>query len=169
MSIDEIAIIASLITGFATLTVAAFLAFKLRLQHIDSKTDLELQIQDRWDSAVRLAMDSDGTDILTRGRKDLEELTDDVERAKFHWICASAMNSIMLKYSYGTRSGFDRERHIKEFIARSPGIRSIYREGRLRATFRSDHQKVLDEIVKSIDDEVGKDGVLNIPSEYPYK
>ena len=42
MSIDEIAIIASLITGFATLTVAAFLAFQLRLQHIDSKTDLEL-------------------------------------------------------------------------------------------------------------------------------
>ena len=105
-----------------------------------------------------------GSEMCIRDR-----LTDDVERAKFHWICASAMNSIMLKYSYGTRSGFDRERHIKEFIARSPGIRSIYREGRLRATFRSDHQKVLDEIVKSIDDEVGKDGVLNIPSEYPYK
>ena len=79
------------------------------------------------------------------------------------------MNSIMLKYSYGTRSGFGRERHVKEFVARSPGIRSIYRECRLQAIFRSDHQKVLDEIVKSIDDEVGKDGVLNIPSDYSSK
>ena len=168
MTIDEMAIIASLLTGFATLTVAIFLAIQLRMQNIDSKTELELQIQERWDSAIRLAMEGDGTDILTRGRRNIAELRDEVETSKFHWICASAMNSLMLKYSYGTRSGFDRERHIKEFIARSPGIRNIYRDGRLRATFRTDHQQVLDNIVKSGDDEVGVDGVLNIPSDYPY-
>ena len=103
MTIDEMAIIASLLTGFATLTVAIFLAIQLRMQNIDSKTELELQIQERWDSAIRLAMEGGGTDILTRGRRNIAELRDEVETSKFHWICASAMNSLMLKYSYGTR------------------------------------------------------------------
>jgi len=62
----------------------------------------------------------------------------------------------------------DQERHIKEFLARSPGIRALYRDGRLRATFRDDHQVVLDKIVKSIDDEVGHDGILNLSSGYPH-
>ena len=171
MDINQITILASLVTGFATLSVAIFLAFQLKLQHRDSKKELELQLQERWDTGLKLIMDfngSEGIDILTRGRKNLNLLKTENEKAILHMLSATSINTLMLKYSYGEQSGYDQERHIKEFLARSPGIRALYRDGRLRATFRDDHQVVLDKIVKSIDDEVGHDGILNLSSGYPH-
>lgn len=165
-----------LISGIATLIIAIILVFQLRKQNDELahqrdnfNKDLSIQIQERWDSlALSLATNREMLDIYMRGRQDYNSLSDPTEENIFHWVSTSAINLLLMKYTYGDIAGFDRKRHITELLGRSPGIRHAYKSKRLRHQFSQEYQTVLDALVKDIDDAVGPDGLYVTESEYPH-
>ena len=59
--------------------------------------------------------------------------------------------------------------HLKEYFASSPGAREAYRTSTIRQQLDKESVKILDEIIREVDEEVGLDGILEINSTYPYK
>ena len=107
-------------------------------------------------------------DIYIRRRQDYNSLSDPTEENIFHWVSTSAINLLLMKYTYSDIAGFDRKRHITEHLGRSPGIRHAYRSKRLLHQFSQEYQRVLDALVKEIDGAVGLDGLYVTESDYPH-
>ena len=74
-----------------------------------------------------------------------------------------------MKNFYSDETGYEKSLHLKEYLGSSPGIRKAYRDSTIRQQLDKESVDILDEIVKSIDEEVGLDGILETKSTYPYK
>ena len=57
----------------------------------------------------------------------------------------------------------------KELLASSPGIREAYRISTIRQQLDIESVKILDEIVRDIDEVYGLYGIHETQSTYPYK
>ena len=171
----DIELMAQIITGSATLIVAIVLLFQLKqqsnqlkLQHKDFAQQIKNQIGDRRTSAT-LNLNPDMREIIFKARYDYKSLEETHEKTFFHQWVVSAVEILMMKNFYSDETGYQKSLHLKEYFASSPGAREAYRTSTIRQQLDVESVKVLDEIVREIDEEVGLDGVLETKSTYPYK
>ena len=82
MDWDQLATVAQLITGVATLAVAVLLVSQLRQQHRDSEREILYTSQGRMQDLMRSIMTSDFGPIWTKGGQDFDSL-DPIEKEQY--------------------------------------------------------------------------------------
>ena len=76
MDWDQIAIVAQIASGFATLAVAIFLASQLRLQHQDAQRELTFASENRQENLLLATVaDASLAEAMVRGNEDFVGLT----------------------------------------------------------------------------------------------
>ena len=113
MDWDQVATISQLVTGAATLAVAAFLAVQLRLQrkdseraHRDSEREILYTAQGRVQDLMRTVMTSDFGPIWTKGGQDFDSLNP-VEKEQYRGFGYSLMTLQSVNAQSG-HEGLDR-------------------------------------------------------------
>ena len=102
MDWDQLATLAQLVTGIATLGVAVLLVSQLRQQHRDSEREILYTSQGRMQDLMRSIMTSDFGPIWTKGGQDFDSL-DPIEREQFR---ALGYSMLMLQ-SVNAQSGHE--------------------------------------------------------------
>ena len=168
---------AQIITGSATLLVALVLLFQLKqqndqlkLQHKDFAQQIKNQIGERRTSATfALLGNQKYRDMMFNARHDYKILKDRHERTIFHQWIISSLELTLMKNFYSDETGYEKSLHLKEILASSPGIREAYRISTIRQQLDVESVKILDEIVREIDKELGLYGLEETESTYPYE
>ena len=76
MDWDQIAIVAQIASGFATLAVAVFLASQLKLQHQDAQRELTFASENRQENLLlSTATDASLAEAMVKGNEDFLSLT----------------------------------------------------------------------------------------------
>jgi hypothetical protein len=90
MDWDQLATLAQLVTGVATLGVAVLLVSQLRQQHRDAEREILYTSQGRMQDLMRSVMTSDFGPIWTKGGQDFNSLNP-VEKEQYRAWCYSVM------------------------------------------------------------------------------
>ena len=102
MDWDQLATLAQLVTGVATLAVAVLLVSQLRQQHRDAEREILYTSQGRMQDLMRTVMNSDFGPIWTKGGEDFDSLNP-VEKEQYRAWCYS----IMTLQSVNAQSGHE--------------------------------------------------------------
>ena len=172
----DLVVIAQIITGIATLIVALVLVFQLRqqnnqlkLQRMDFTQQIKNQIVERRTNTVLTqATNPEIAKIMRNGRYDYSTIDND-HKTFFHQMLITTLELLLLKNFYSNETGYEKSLHLRELLGSSPGGRKAYRDSTIRQQMDKESVKILDEIVREIDEEVGLDGILETKSTYPYK
>ena len=173
----DLVVIAQIITGSATLIVALVLMYQLKqqndqlkLQHKDFAQQIKNQIGERRTSSTySLLSNPEYREMIFNARYDYKILKDRHEKTIFHQWIISSLEFTIMKNFYSDETGYEKSLHLKELLASSPGIREAYRISTVRQQLDIETVKILDEIVREIDEEYGLDGIYETQSTYPYK
>ena len=87
----------------------------------------------------------------------------------FHKMVITSLELLLMKNFYSNETGYEKSLHLRELLGSSPGARKAYRDSTIRQQMDKESLKILDEIVREIDEEVGLDGILETKSNYHYK
>ena len=129
MDWDQLATVAQLVTGAATLLVAAFLWNQLRVQHRDSERDFAFSNENRQQNLFQgVYVDSEAWDLQWKGLSDYESLTPKEEfrfRIIQQMIYLWSWNAWRLK-----RDGEDTARFRFQWVQllEQPGARRFHEE-----------------------------------------
>ena len=172
----DLVVIAQIRTGSATLIVALVLVFQLKqqnnqvkLQRMDFTQQIKNQIVERRTNTVLTqATNPDIFQFMQNGRYDYLSVNAE-HKTFFHQMVITSLELLLMKNFYSDETGYEKSLHLKEYLGSSPGIRKAYRDSTIRQQLDKESVDILDEIVKSIDEEVGLDGILETKSTYPYK
>ena len=156
----DLVVIAQIITGSATLFVALVLMYQLKqqndqlkLQHKDFAQQIKNQIGERRTSATfSLLSNPKYREMIFNARYDYKILKDRHERTIFHQWIISSLELTLMKNFYSDETGYEKSLHLKEILASSPGIREAYRISTIRQQLDIESVKILDEIVRKIDE-----------------
>ena len=173
----DLVLIAQLITGTATLIVALVLVFQLKqqndqlkLQHKDFAQQIKNQIGERRTSGnYSLLANKELSEMIFNARYDYKILQDRHQKTIFHQWVITTLEFTLLKNLFSDETGYEKSLHLKEILASSPGIREAYRVSTIRQQLDKESVKILDEIVREIDEELGLYGLQETESTYPYK
>jgi hypothetical protein len=173
----DLLVIAQIITGTATLVVALVLMFQLKqqndqlkLQHKNFTQQIKNQIGERRTAAMFSHLSNpEYRETIFKARYDYKILKDRHEKTVFHQWIISTLELTLMKNFYSDETGYEKSLHLKEILASSPGIREAYRISTIRQQLDIESVKILDEIVREIDEEYGLDGMYETESTYPYK
>tara|TARA_Y100001970_G_scaffold233588_1_gene291271 strand:- start:549 stop:1076 length:528 start_codon:yes stop_codon:yes gene_type:complete len=173
----DLIVIAQIITGTATLVVALVLVFQLkqqndqlRLQHKDFAQQIKNQIGERRTSGnYSLLANKELSEMIFNARYDYKILQDRHQKTIFHQWVITTLEFTLLKNLFSDETGYEKSLHLKEILASSPGIREAYRVSTIRQQLDKESVKILDEIVREIDEELGIYGLQETESTYPYK
>ena len=157
MDWDQVATISQLVTGAATLAVAAFLAVQLRLQrkdseraHRDSEREILYTAQGRVQDLMRTVMTSDFGPIWTKGGQDFDSLNP-VEKEQYRGFGYS----LMTLQSVNSQSGHEGLDHGVESRLRVqtegtwkswPGMATYYEQYGRSHTYNPDLMALYDSI-----------------------
>ena len=172
----DLVVVAQIITGIATLIVALVLVFQLRqqnnqlkLQRMDFTQQIKNQIVERRTNTVLAqATNPEIAKIMQNGRYDYSTVDDD-HKTFYHQMLITTLELLLMKNFYSNETGYEKSLHLRELLGSSPGGRKAYRDSTIRQQMDKESVKILDEIVREIDEEVGLDGILETKSTYPYK
>ena len=106
MGWDQLATLAQLVTGAATLVVAALLVSQLRQQHRDSERELLYTSNDQLQSVKQRTLDPHFGPIWHKGGADYDSL-DSVEQLQFRMFCQMGMVTQSVNFRSG-HEGLDR-------------------------------------------------------------
>ena len=173
----DLVVIAQIITGSATLIVALVLMYQLKqqndqlkLQHKDFAQQIKNQIGERRTSSTySLLSNPEYREMIFNARYDYKILKNRHEKTIFHQWIISSLELTIMKNFYSDETGYEKSLHLKELLASSPGIREAYRVSTIRQQLDKESVKILDEIVREIDEELGLYGLQETESTYPYK
>ena len=173
----DLVLIAQLITGTATLIVALVLVFQLKqqndhlkLQQKDFVQQIKNQIGERRTSGnYSLLANKELSEMIFNARYDYKILQDRHQKTIFHQWVITTLEFTLLKNLFSDETGYEKSLHLKEILASSPGIREAYRVSTIRQQLDKESVKILDEIVREIDEELGLYGLQETESTYPYK
>ena len=173
----DIEVLAQIITGSATLIVAMVLVFQLKqqtnqlkLQHKDFAQQIKNQIDDRRTSGnYSLLANKELSEMIFSARYDYKILKDRHQKTIFHQWVITTLEFTLLKNLFSDETGYEKSLHLKEILASSPGIREAYRVSTIRQQLDKESVKILDEIVRETDEELGLYGLQETESTYPYK
>ena len=173
----DIEVLAQIITGSATLIVAMVLVFQLKqqtnqlkLQHKDFAQQIKNQIDDRRTSGnYSLLANKEFSEMIFSARYDYKILKDRHQKTIFHQWVITTLEFTLLKNLFSDETGYEKSLHLKEILASSPGIREAYRVSTIRQQLDKESVKILDEIVRETDEELGLYGLQETESTYPYK
>ena len=173
----DLVVIAQIITGSATLIVALVLVFQLKqqtnqlkLQHKDFAQQVRNQIGERRTAATySLLSNSKLSEMIFKARYDYKILKDRNQKSIFHQWVISTLELTLLKNLFSEETGYEKSLHLREILGSSPGIREAYRVSTIRQQLDTDSVKILDEIVRETDEELGLYGLQETESTYPYK
>ena len=173
----DLVLIAQLITGTATLIVALVLVFQLKqqndqlkLQQKDFVQQIKTQIGERRTSGnYSLLANKELSEMIFNARYDYKILQDRHQKTIFHQWVITTLEFTLLKNLFSDETGYEKSLHLKEILASSPGIREAYRVSTIRQQLDKESVKILDEIVREIDEELGLYGLQETESTYPYK
>ena len=173
----DLVVIAQLITGTATLIVALVLVFQLKqqndqlkLQQKDFVQQIKNQIGERRTSGnYSLLANKELSEMIFNARYDYKILQDRHQKTIFHQWVITTLEFTLLKNLFSDETGYEKSLHLKEILASSPGIREAYRVSTIRQQLDKESVKILDEIVREIDEELGLYGLQETESTYPYK
>ena len=173
----DLVVIAQLITGTATLIVALVLVFQLKqqndqlkLQQKDFVQQIKNQIGERRTSGnYSLLANKELSEMIFNARYDYKTLQDRHQKTIFHQWVITTLEFTLLKNLFSDETGYEKSLHLKEILASSPGIREAYRVSTIRQQLDKESVKILDEIVREIDEELGLYGLQETESTYPYK
>jgi len=173
----DLVVIAQIITGSATLIVALVLVFQLKqqtnqlkLQHKDFAQQVRNQIGERRTTATySLLSNSQLSEMIFKARYDYKILKDRNQKSIFHQWVISTLELTLLKNLFSEETGYEKSLHLREILGSSPGIREAYRVSTIRQQLDTDSVKILDEIVRETDEELGLYGLQETESTYPYK
>ena len=173
----DLVLIAQLITGTATLIVALVLVFQLKqqndqlkLQQKDFVQQIKNQIGERRTSGnYSLLANKELSEMIFNARYDYKILQHRHQKTIFHQWVITTLEFTLLKNLFSDETGYEKSLHLKEILASSPGIREAYRVSTIRQQLDKESVKILDEIVREIDEELGLYGLQETESTYPYK
>ena len=173
----DLVVIAQIITGTATLVVALVLVFQLKqqndqlkLQNKDFAQQIKNQIGERRTSGnYSLLANKELSEMIFNARYDYKILQDRHQKTIFHQWVITTLEFTLLKNLFSDETGYEKSLHLKEILASSPGIREAYRVSTIRQQLDKESVKILDEIVREIDEELGLYGLQETESTYPYK
>ncbi|MFL2648603.1 MAG: hypothetical protein ACJ0J2_01775 [Dehalococcoidia bacterium] len=173
----DLVVIAQIITGTATLVVALVLVFQLKqqndqlkLQNKDFAQQIKNQIGERRTSGnYSLLANKELSEMIFNARYDYKILQDRHQKTIFHQWVITTLEFTLLKNLFSDETGYEKSLHLKEILASSPGIREAYRVSTIRQQLDKESVKILDEIVREIDEELGIYGLQETESTYPYK
>ena len=173
----DLVLIAQLITGTATLIVALVLVFQLKqqndqlkLQQKDFVQQIKNQIGERRTSGnYSLLANKELSEMIFNARYDYKILQDRHQKTIFHQWVITTLEFTLLKNLFSDETGYEKSLHLKEILASSPGIREAYRVSTIRQQLDKESVKILDEIVRETDEELGLYGLQETESTYPYK
>ena len=158
----DLVLIAQLITGTATLIVALVLVFQLKqqndqlkLQQKDFVQQIKNQIGERRTSGnYSLLANKELSEMIFNARYDYKILQDRHQKTIFHQWVITTLEFTLLKNLFSDETGYEKSLHLKEILASSPGIREAYRVSTIRQQLDKESVKILDEIVREIDEEL---------------
>ena len=161
MEWDAFIAVAQIVTGAGTFIVALFLAFQLVLQHRDAQRELTLDVSAQLER-FRLTIGSDPSvaELWDRGRNDFEELTNQVERTQFYFLASTYMNHFAILEDFGALMKYDTKPLLFMSLATSPGVRKMYKESAMKNGLPSHFTKKVEEVVQSIENQVGEKGQI---------
>ena len=107
--------------------------------------------------------------MIFNARYDYKILQDRHQKTIFHQWVITTLEFTLLKNLFSDETGYEKSLHLKEILASSPGIREAYRVSTIRQQLDKESVKILDEIVREIDEELGIYGLQETESTYPYK
>ena len=173
----DLVVIAQIITGSATLIVALVLMYQLKqqndqlkLQQNDFVQQIKNQIGERRTSGnYSLLANKELSEMIFNARYDYKILQDRHQKTIFHQWVITTLEFTLLKNLFSDETGYEKSLHLKEILASSPGIREAYRVSTIRQQLDKESVKILDEIVREIDEELGLYGLQETESTYPYK
>ena len=150
MDWDQVATVAQLATGLATLAVAILLVGQLRQQHRDSEREILYTSQGRMQDLQRTIMTSDFGPIWTKGSQDFDSLNP-VEKEQFRAWCYSVMTLQSVNAQSG-HEGLDRgvasriHAQITGGWKSWPGMAAYYEQYGRSHTYNPDVRALLDSI-----------------------
>jgi hypothetical protein len=150
MDWDQLATLAQLVTGIATLAVAVLLVSQLRQQHRDSEREILYTSQGRMQDLMRSIMTSDFGPIWTKGGQDFDSL-DPIEKEQYRAFGYSMMTLQSVNAQSG-HEGLDRgvESRLRvqtEGTWKSwPGMAAYYEQYGRSHTYNPDVRALLDSI-----------------------
>tara|TARA_Y100001970_G_scaffold150508_1_gene184517 strand:- start:605 stop:1129 length:525 start_codon:yes stop_codon:yes gene_type:complete len=150
MDWDQIATVAQLVTGVATLAVAVLLVSQLRQQHRDSEREILYTSQGRMQDLQRTIMTADFGPIWARGSQDFDSLTTE-EQQQFRALCYSMLTLQSVNAQSG-HEGLDRgvasriQAQTTGAYKQWPGIATYYERYGRSHTYNPDLRALLDEV-----------------------
>ena len=153
----DIALIAQLITGTATLIVALVLVYQLRQQHKDAERDVILSINSqRLNLASILVSDEKLSELQYRGNHNFDDLKNQSERTRFYRQFSAEMNLHNISILYSHLIQLDAKKYLRNQLGLFPGMRKMYQESMIRHQLPKDFVKICDEFIDEIEAEVGE-------------
>ncbi|MQF83729.1 MAG: hypothetical protein FI736_02800 [SAR202 cluster bacterium] len=162
----DLVVIAQIITGFATLSVAFVLVFQLRkqneqlsLQHRDAERNLIISIREIASSrGSAIASNPEWQEINYRGLHDFDALENQLERVQFYTSFTHQIHLHNLQTMYSDLLEIDAEKNLKNWFAVFPGTRKFYKESMIRYELPERFVKLCDDFIREIESEVGEKG-----------
>ena len=162
----DLVVIAQIITGIATLTVAFVLVFQLRkqneqlsLQHRDAERDLIISIREISSSrGSAMGSNPEWQEINYRGLHDFDALENQLERVQFYSAFTHSIHLHNLQTMYSDLLEIDAENNLKNWFAVFPGTRKFYKESIIRHELPERFVKLCDDFIREIESEVGEKG-----------
>ena len=150
MDWDQLATVAQLVTGIATLGVAVLLVSQLRQQHRDSEREILYTSQGRMQDLMRSIMTSDFGPIWTKGGQDFDSL-DPIEKEQYRAFGYSMMTLQSVNAQSG-HEGLDRgvasriEAQTTGSYKQWPGIATYYERYGRSHTYNPELRSLLDAV-----------------------
>ena len=150
MDWDKVATLSQLITGVATLAVAALLVSQLRQQHKDAEREILYTANRDITNLFCQTIDPHFGPIWDQGSKDFDALEGDEQR-QFRILCYSLMMTQAVNFRAG-HEGLDRgidsrlEAQTKGMWTMNPGMATYYERYGRTITFDPEMRGVLDSV-----------------------
>ena len=150
MDWDQIATVAQLVTGLATLAVAGLLVSQLRQQHRDSEREVLYTANRDLQDVIGRTLDAHFGPIWHRGSLDFDSLNPE-EQAQFRRWCEMAMTTQSVNFRAGHEGldrGIDSRVRAQAVGAMTmwPGVATYYERYGRSHTYDPDLRTVLDSV-----------------------